>query len=168
MRVKVFDFPFLNNQPEQDPDEAGTRAARQPEDSSRVVEVNMPLGIEFEEREGGDIYIKSVDKSSDAYAQGVRSGAQLVMISATFGDEMWSTRGVGLKQFITVVNSRFGGTTKLALEKEDQNVIQAFMEAFAPAPAPQMDEKKQNDLEKIFDEEEEKLKNGPGMWNPFR
>ncbi len=134
---------------------------------SRTVEVSMPLGIEFEEKDGGDIYIKSVDKSSDAYAQGVRPGAQLVMISATFGDEMWNTRNVGLTQFFTVLNSRFGSTMKLALEKEDQNVLAAFMDAFKPAPPPEVDEKKQADLEAMFDEEEEKLKKSPGLWNPF-
>ena len=129
----------------------------------------MPLGIDFEERDGGDIYIKSVDKSSDAYAQGVRPGAQLVMISATFGDEMWNTRNVGLTQFFTVLNSRFGSTMKLALEKEDQSVLSAFMDAFAPKESvPELDEKKQADLEAVFDEEEEKLKKSPGLWNPFR
>ena len=47
-------------------------------------------------------------------------------------------------QFYTVLNSRFGSTTKLALEKEDEasrsfrsalaseNALSAFMEAFAP------------------------------------
>lgn len=128
----------------------------------------MPLGIDFEERDGGDIYIKAVDKSSDAYAQGVRPGAQLVMISATFGDEMWNTRNVGLTQFFTVLNSRFGSTMKLALEKEDQNVLSAFMDAFAPAAkVEEVDEQKQKDLEAMFDEEEEKLKKSPGLWNPF-
>ncbi|CAJ1352699.1 unnamed protein product [Effrenium voratum] len=166
MRVKVFDFPFLNSDQEQDPEEAGTRSARQAGETSRVVEVSMPLGMDFEERAGGDIYIKSVEKSSDAYAQGIRPGAQLVMISATFGDEMWNTRNVGLTQFFTVLNSRFGSTMKLALEKEDQNVLSAFMDAFA-RPSEEPDEKKQQDLEAEFDQEEEKLKNG-GMWNPFR
>jgi hypothetical protein len=58
---------------------------------------------------------------------------------------------------------------KLTLEKEDQSVLSAFMDAFAPsAPVPEMDEKKQADLEAMFDEEEEKLKKNPGLWNPFR
>jgi len=164
MRVKVFDFPFLNNQDE----EPGRQSSGDAEDASRVVEVSMPLGIDFEERDGGDIYIKAVDKSSDAYAQGVRPGAQLVMISATFGDEMWNTRNVGLTQFFTVLNSRFGSTMKLALEKEDQNVLAAFMDAFAPAAkVEEIDEQKQKDLMAEFDQEEEKLKNSPGLWNPF-
>ena len=64
-------------------------------------------------------------------------------------------------QFYTVLNSRFGSTTKLALEKEDENVLSAFMEAFAPKPSsPAADEKKQEDLEAEFDAEEEKLKKG--------
>mmetsp|Transcript_12598 Transcript_12598/g.23687 ORF Transcript_12598/g.23687 Transcript_12598/m.23687 type:complete len:210 (+) Transcript_12598:68-697(+) len=170
LRVKVFDIPFLNSEPEQDPD-LGTKGARQADESSaRVVEVSMPLGLEFEERSGGDIYIKDVDKASDAYAQGVRPGAQLVMISATFGDEMWNTQGVGMTQFLTVLNSRFGSNMKLALQKEDQNVLAAFMEAFkppAPSSSPEEEEKKQENLEAIFEEEEKKLQEGGGMWNPF-
>ncbi|CAE7153182.1 unnamed protein product [Symbiodinium pilosum] len=133
----------------------------------------MPLGVDFEERTGGDIYIKEVDKSSDAWAQGVRPGAQLVMISATFGDEMWNTQGVGMTQFLTVLNSRFGSSMKLALAKEDQNVLSAFLDAFKGKASesqgsPQEEERKQQNLEAIFDEEEEKLQNGGGMWNPFR
>jgi len=116
-----------------DPEETGTRSARVVDESqSRLVEVNMPLGMAFEERDGGDIYISGVDESSDAYSQGVRPGAQLVMVSATFGDEMWNARKVGMTQFMTVVNSRFGSTMRLALEKEDQNVIGSFLEAFKP------------------------------------
>ena len=91
----VFQFPLCTKcfaMQDPDPEEAGTKASRDADDPSRVVEVTIPLGIDFEERDGGDIYIKSVDKSSDAYAQGIRPGAQLVMISATFGDEMWNTR----------------------------------------------------------------------------
>lgn len=172
-RVKVFDLPFLNSEPEQDPAETGTRSARQAdEDSARVVEVSMPLGVDFEERSGGDIYVKEVEKSSDAWAQGVRPGAQLVMISATFGDEMWNTEGVGMTQFLTVLNSRFGSNMKLALAKEDQNVLSAFLDAFKGSPgenqSPEEQEKKQQSLEAIFDAEEEKLQSGPGMWNPFR
>ncbi|CAE7589496.1 unnamed protein product, partial [Symbiodinium necroappetens] len=167
-RVKVFDLPFLNSEPEQDPAETGTRSARQAdEDSARVVEVSMPLGVDFEERSGGDIYVKEVDKSSDAWAQGVRPGAQLVMISATFGDEMWNTQGVGMTQFLTVLNSRFGSNMKLALAKEDQNVLSAFLDAFKGSPgenqSPEDAEKKQQSLEAIFNEEEEKLQNGGGM-----
>mmetsp|Transcript_1715 Transcript_1715/g.2337 ORF Transcript_1715/g.2337 Transcript_1715/m.2337 type:complete len:182 (-) Transcript_1715:4-549(-) len=105
-------------------------SAREAGDASRVVEVDMPLGVEFEEKEERNIYVKSVDPSSDAFAKGVRPGAQLVMVSATFGDEMWPTREVGMTQLSTVIRSRFGSTMKLALEKEDRNILQSFFEQF--------------------------------------
>jgi len=127
----------------------------------------MPLGIDFEERDGGDIYIRGVDESSDAWSQGVRPGSQLVMVSATFGDEMWNARKVGMTQFMTVVNSRFGSTMKLALEKEDSNILSSFFDALAPKEKTEADLKKEKDLASVFDEEERKL-DGKSMWNPFR
>lgn len=170
MRVNIFDglpkFPAIGG--EQDPDEVGTRSARAADEStSRVVEVNMPLGIEFEERDGGDIFLKSVDPASDAYDQGVRAGAQVVMVSATFGDEMWNARKVGMTQLMTVVNSRFGATMKLALEKEDKNFLSGFMEAFKPPPMSSEEQaKKEKQLSSVFEEEEAKLQKKE-FWNPF-
>lgn len=180
LRVNMFEgfqnlVKFGNSEP--DPQELNTRSARQADEStSRVVEVNMPLGVQFEEKERGDIYIKSVDKNSDAWEQGVRPGAQLVMVSATFGDEMWNTRRVGMTQLMTVVNSRFGSTMKLALEKEDKNLLNTFFEAFsqvAPKESQADVDKKQKKLESVFEEEERKLKEkdplaGVNGWNPFR
>jgi len=170
MRVNLFEgLPQINFGEKFDEEEAGTRSARIADtSSSRLVEVNMPLGVAFEERSGGDIYIKDVDPESDAYAQGVRSGAQLAMVSATFGDEMWNAKGVGMTQFMTVLNSRFGSTISLALEKEDQNIVQAFFESLAPKPAstPE-DKKKQADLKSQFEQEEARLAD-KNLWNPFR
>uniref|UniRef100_A0A7S1WRY9 PDZ domain-containing protein n=1 Tax=Alexandrium catenella TaxID=2925 RepID=A0A7S1WRY9_ALECA len=171
MRVNIFEglpkFPSMGG--EQDPEEVGTRSAREADEStSRLVEVNMPLGIEFEERSGGDIYCKTVDPASDAFSQGVRPGAQLVMVSATFGDEMWNARGVGMTQLMTVVNSRFGATMKLALEKEDKSFLSSFMEAFAaPKVSSEDAAKKEKKLSSVFEEEEAKLQNKE-FWNPFR
>mmetsp|Transcript_135393 Transcript_135393/g.377146 ORF Transcript_135393/g.377146 Transcript_135393/m.377146 type:complete len:225 (-) Transcript_135393:84-758(-) len=173
LRVNIFDglpkFPSLGGE-ELNPDEVGTRSQRMADEStSRLVEVNMPLGLDFEERDGGDIYIKSVDPSSDAFEQGVRPGAQLVMVSATFGDEMWNARKVGMTQFMTVVNSRFGATMKLALEKEDKNILSEWMEAAFPKPKLSEEEqrKKAADLANEFEQEEAKLSD-KNFWNPFR
>lgn len=38
------------------------------------------------------------------------------MCSATFGDEMWSTRGVGLSRVMAAIRVRAGATVKLVLE----------------------------------------------------
>ncbi|CAE8589353.1 unnamed protein product [Polarella glacialis] len=145
-------------------EELNTRSSRTVDESrARVVEVDMPLGVEFEEKSGGDIYIKAVDKDSDAWDKGVRSGAQLVMVSATFGDEMWTTRKVGMTQFTTVVKSRFGSTIKLALEKEDQNVISSFLAAWSkPKESEEKAQQRQKKLESVFEEEERKLSGNGG------
>lgn len=172
MRVKVFDLvPSFFSKDEED-------SAPEQSTEDEVVEVQMPLGIEFEERQGGDIYIKSVAEDSDAWAQGVRSGIQLVEISATFGDEMWNTRGVGMTQFTTVVNSRFGGSIKLALLQtgEEKGILSSFLDGFSgsakkeEAPAQESKEsaeQRQRSLAEEFEREEAVLE-GKEMWNPFR
>eukprot|EP00931_Biecheleriopsis_adriatica_P010484 TRINITY_DN111557_c1_g1_i1.p1 TRINITY_DN111557_c1_g1~~TRINITY_DN111557_c1_g1_i1.p1 ORF type:complete len:226 (-),score=81.30 TRINITY_DN111557_c1_g1_i1:85-762(-) len=167
---KMPEYRGAGNDPEEEKEENTDAAGDDLEDGTRVVEVSMPLGIDFEEKGGGDIYIKAVEKSSDAWAQGVRPGAQLVSVSATFGDEMWNTRNVGLTQFSTVINSRFGSTMKLALQKEDQNVISAFMEAFTSKKEAETEEQaaaKQASLEAEFERTEKDLEKKE-MWNPFR
>merc|ERR1712039_988569 len=131
----------------------------------RLVECQLPLGIEFEEKDGGDIYIKSVEQDTDAWEQGVRPGAQLTMVSATFGDEMWSARKVGMTQFMQTLNSRFGSTISLALEKE--NILQNLFAAYAPKPETKDDKKKKANMADAFEREEAKLQD-KGMWNPFR
>ena len=40
----------------------------------------------------------------------------MTMCSATFGSEMWSTRGVGLSRVLAAIRVRAGSTVKLALE----------------------------------------------------
>jgi hypothetical protein len=173
-RVNIFDFNLPTVGGEQLIDEEiGTKSQREADErTSRLVECGLPLGITFEEKDGGDIYIKTVDESSDAYFQGVRPGAQLVLVSATFGDEMWNTKKVGMTQFQTVLNSRFGNTVKLALEKENKNEAGGFWEQFAPKKPQTETEKKQEaqrnaNMAATFEEEEAKLAD-KNFWNPFR
>jgi len=152
---------------QQDPDEVGTRSQREADGIGRLVECNLPLGLEFEEKDGGDIYIKSVEQDTDAWDQGVRPGAQLTMVSATFGDEMWNARKVGMTQFMQTLNSRFGNTISLQLEKENQNILQSFFEAAMPKPKTEDEKKRVANMNDAFEEEEARLQN-KGMWNPFR
>mmetsp|Transcript_50657 Transcript_50657/g.141852 ORF Transcript_50657/g.141852 Transcript_50657/m.141852 type:complete len:219 (+) Transcript_50657:210-866(+) len=162
-----FEFPNFGGSKDDPTDDPRTRRNAD-ESTSRVVECNMPLGVDFEERGGGNIFVKNVDPSSDAFSQGVRPGAQLVMVSATFGDDMWNARGVGMTQLNTVIASRFGATIKLALEQEDKNILSSFFPALAPKKeSAEAEKKKQAELASIFDKEEDKLK-GKNMWNPFR
>jgi len=173
-RVNIFDFGFeaVGGQ-ELNKKEVGTKSQREADmATSRLVECSKPLGVQFEEKDGGDIYIKAVDPASDAYDQGVRAGAQLVMVSATFGDEMWNTKQVGMTQLMTVLNSRFGNTITLALEKENKAAAGGFFDQFAPKE-PQTEADKQAEKNKkakmasTFEEEEAKLAD-KNFWNPFR
>jgi hypothetical protein len=172
--VNIFDFnmPSVGGQ-ELIKEEVGTKSQREADEStSRLVECGLPLGIKFEEKDGGDIYIKEVDETSDAYSQGVRPGSQLVMVSATFGDEMWNTKKVGMTQFMTVLGSRFGSTVRLALEKENKQAAGGFWDSFAPKKPQTEAEKKEEAAKKAnmaatFEEEEAKLAD-KNFWNPFR
>jgi len=140
-------------------------------DGAKVVEINLPLGVKFEEGDGGNIFIKDVEEDSDAWRKGVRPGAQMVSVSSTFGDEMWNAKGVGMSQFTTVVASRFGQTIKLAVIQKDEAPFAAFMEAFTKRRAPAegvKEEKSQEQLMQEFAQKEAKLQDSPGLWNPFR
>jgi hypothetical protein len=46
----------------------------------------------------------------------VKEGDIVTMCSATFGDEMWSTRGVGLSRVLAAIRVRAGPTVKLVVE----------------------------------------------------
>jgi len=166
-----FSLPDIQgDQPSGESSWDGERSAREADSSGgRIVECNMPLGIEFEERGKGDIYVKSVEQTSDAWSQGIRPGAQLTFISATFGDEMWNTRGVGMTQFMTVLRSRFGSTISLKLEKEKQSFLDGFFQSLQPKTSPEAEKNKksQEELQAEFEKGERDLQ-GKNFWNPFR
>ena len=44
----------------------------------------------------------------------------MTMCSATFGDDMWSTRGVGLTRVLAAIRVRAGPTVKLVFESPNQ------------------------------------------------
>lgn len=52
--------------------------------------------------------------------QQVKEGDIITMCSATFGDQMWSTRGVGLNRVMAAIRLRSGATVKLVLETPGQ------------------------------------------------
>jgi hypothetical protein len=50
----------------------------------------------------------------------VKEGDIVTMCSATFGNEMWSTRGVGLTRVLAAIRVRAGPTVSLVLESPNQ------------------------------------------------
>lgn len=53
----------------------------------------------------------------------------MTMCSATFGNEMWSTRGVGLTRVLAAIRVRAGSTVKLALESPGEGKRKAALTA---------------------------------------
>jgi len=167
MQVNILDgiqFPSLKKEkdPIWDQNRAGLTAA---DVEGRVVDVQLPLGVEFREDAERNIFVQEVDENSDAWVQGVRPGAQLVQISSTFGDEMWETRNCGLVQLSAVIQSRYGGSIKMALIKEQKDVVEQWKAFFAPQTV-ELDEKKEQIMLNEFEKEEAKLAQKQ-FWNPF-
>jgi hypothetical protein len=51
----------------------------------------------------------------------VKEGDFVTMCSATFGNEMWSTRGVGLTRVLAAIRLRAGPTVKVVFESQTQS-----------------------------------------------
>jgi len=97
------------------------RAARTAGADERKVELRMPLGMELDEDEQGNVFVKSIDKGSRAEKSGmVFVGDRVAMVSATFGDDLWSSRGVGLTRVVTAIKSRNTKPVTLVLEAANE------------------------------------------------
>mmetsp|Transcript_14171 Transcript_14171/g.19915 ORF Transcript_14171/g.19915 Transcript_14171/m.19915 type:complete len:92 (+) Transcript_14171:654-929(+) len=85
------------------------------------------------------------------------------MCSATFGDQMWSTRGVGLTRVLAAIRVRAGPTVKLVFEdakegKRKASVTTKQMKAMEEARIAA--QKKKDALLTELERDEEKLKKG--------
>ena len=85
------------------------------------------------------------------------------MCSATFGDDMWSTRGVGLTRVLAAIRVRAGPTVKLVFETPDQYKKKAVMttaQRKAMEEAKQAAQAKKDQLLAELEADEVKLKKG--------
>lgn len=97
------------------------RSKRVLTDADRAVTVRKPLGIVLEEGSDGMVFVASVDPDGNAADTGeVNEGDVLVAVSATFGEEVWSTRGVGLDRVMKSIRIRAGEYVTLVLESPSQ------------------------------------------------
>lgn len=97
------------------------RAKRQADAGDRVVELRMPLGIELDEDKEGNVFVKKVEPNSRAAKSGmVFEGDYVAMVSATFGDDLWSARGVGLNRVLVSIKSRNTKPVTLVLEAKNE------------------------------------------------
>lgn len=85
------------------------------------------------------------------------------MCSATFGDDMWSTRGVGLTRVLAAIRVRAGPYVKLVFESPNQYQKKAAMstqQARAAEEARMAAQAKKDRLLDQLEKDEKKLKKG--------
>ena len=83
----------------------------------RVIELKKPLGVVLDQDDRGNVYVSQLAPMGNAARTGaVSEGDIVVMCSATFGDQLWSTRGCGLPRVLKAIKVRAGPTVTLVLE----------------------------------------------------
>jgi hypothetical protein len=92
------------------------------------------------------------------------------MCSATFGDEMWSTRGVGLNRVLAAIRVRAGPVVKLVVEspaasKKKQSLTTKQLQSREEAQV--MAQKKKDILLAELEQDEQKLKKGGKFFGLF-
>jgi hypothetical protein len=106
------------------------RAKRELSDNDIYAVVQKPLGLTLAERDDGMVYIAAVQPGGNAAKTGVlRPGQIVTAVSATFGDEIWSVRGVGLDRVLKSIKVRSGDFVTLVVEDE-QTVEQKKTDAY--------------------------------------
>eukprot|EP00182_Erythrolobus_australicus_P002153 CAMPEP_0185839630 /NCGR_PEP_ID=MMETSP1353-20130828/14902_1 /TAXON_ID=1077150 /ORGANISM="Erythrolobus australicus, Strain CCMP3124" /LENGTH=236 /DNA_ID=CAMNT_0028538835 /DNA_START=65 /DNA_END=775 /DNA_ORIENTATION=- len=96
------------------------RAKRTVGSGDRAVTLRKPLGLVLEEGQDGMVFIAKIDENGSASNEpGVNVGDIVVAVSATFGDEVWSVRGVGLDRVMKSIRVRSGDFVTLVLESSD-------------------------------------------------
>jgi hypothetical protein len=117
MRSYVSSIPVLSMAVNNDAFAKANRAARSVGGDDRVVEILLPLGMELAEDSEGDVFVKSIEPNGRAAKTGkVFVGDRLTMVSATFGNDMWSARGVGLGRVLSAIKVRNTKPVRMALE----------------------------------------------------
>ena len=140
------------------------RQARSAQDGDTLVELNRPLGLVLNEDEQGNVYVETVAPKGNAARTGkIKEGDLVTMCSATFGDDMWSTRGVGLNRVLAAIRVRAGPTVSLVVEsptkfKKKRELTTAQIKAREKAE--EVAQKKKDQLLAELEDTEQKLKKG--------
>lgn len=100
-----------------DAEAKANREVRKASAADRMVELRKPLGLTLDEDKDGNVFVKEVEKGGRAEKSGmVFVGDIVTMSSATFGDDMWSCRGVGLTRVLSTIKVRNTKPVRLVLE----------------------------------------------------
>lgn len=150
-----------------DEDEDFMRWAKQSRSATsgdNLVELKRPLGLVLDEGDDGNVFVRTVAPKGNAARSGlVKEGDIVTMCSATFGDQMWSTRGVGLTRVLAAIRVRAGPTVSLVFESTSQRKLkgaEVAKQAQAARDARERAQAKRDRLMKELEEDEKKLKKG--------
>jgi len=129
----------------------------------------LVLGLKFKESFGKAVYIEKIVPGTEAARleqQGkIKKGDQVTMVSATFGDEMWSARGVGKYRLEKSIAVRQGMTISFVFENSDENSKKAMA---ARAKALQKENDKMSRLQKqLAAEVDEEKETRPKLFGIF-
>lgn len=101
VRTLVAPRRMLTMKVENDAFAKANRSQRRAAADDRMVELRMPMGMDLDEDANGNVFVKSIEKGGRAEKSGmIFVGDIVAMVSATFGDDMWSARGVGLDRVV--------------------------------------------------------------------
>lgn len=141
-----------------------SRASRSAGVDDRVVELKRPLGLVLNEDDNGNVYVETIAPRGNAARTGiVKEGDIVTMCSATFGDQMWSTRGVGLTRVLAAIRVRAGPTVSLVFESSNETKMKAKNTSKAAKAAEEARlraQQKKDQLLKELQDDEVKLKKG--------
>lgn len=141
-----------------------SRQSRSAGVDDRVVELKRPLGLVLNEDKSGNVYVETVAPRGNAARTGmVKEGDIVTMCSATFGDQMWSTRGAGLTRVLSAIRVRSGPTVKLVFESASETASKAKNSSKAAQAAEEARlraQQKKDELLKELEADEKRLKKG--------
>lgn len=141
-----------------------SRQSRSAGIDDRVVELKRPLGLVLSEDDNGNVFVETVAPRGNAARTGiVKEGDIVTMCSATFGDQMWSTRGVGLSRVLAAIRVRAGPSVKLVFESTNETKKKTNRSTKAAKAADEARiraQEKKDQLLKQLDADEKKLKKG--------
>jgi len=140
------------------------RQSRSATSGDNLVEMKRPLGLVLNEDDDGNVYVETLAPKGNAARSGlVREGDIVTMCSATFGGQMWSTRGVGLTRVLAAIRVRAGPTVSLVFESTNQREVkkgEVAKQRVEFEEAREKAQKKKDELLVGLEETEQKLKKG--------
>mmetsp|Transcript_2084 Transcript_2084/g.4515 ORF Transcript_2084/g.4515 Transcript_2084/m.4515 type:complete len:196 (-) Transcript_2084:290-877(-) len=140
------------------------KQSRSASSDDNLVKLRRPLGLVLEEDDNGNVFVQTVAPKGNAARTGnIKEGDIVTMCSATFGDQMWSCRGVGLTRVLAAIRVRAGPTVNLVFESTSQRKVkgaEVAKQVQAAKDAQERAQKKRDVLMKELESDEKDFKKG--------